>query len=240
MPANIIVVMPAYNAERTLAATIKSLPQLYNQIILCDDASQDRTVEVAKSLGIQVIQHTHNRGYGANQKTLYTEALKYRPDIIVMVHPDNQYSAEWLADGIKQIVDQQADYVLGNRMADARADGMPLWRYASNRFLTKLQNWFFGSQLSEFHSGLRLYRASMIAAMPLEKFSDDFVFDSETIAWAFAHDYKFGQMRTRCFYGLQESSINFARSLRYGLATLRVLVNYKAGYYQRLGKKQQV
>ena len=237
MSAKIIVVLPAYKAERTIAATIKSLPPVYDQIILCDDSSPDRTVEVAQSLGIEVLQHAHNRGYGANQKTLYAAALKYNPDIIVMVHPDNQYSAEWLSQGIEQILHNQADYVLGNRMAHARADGMPLWRYVSNRFLTFWQNWFFGSQLSEFHSGLRLYRASLIADMPVERFSDDFVFDSETIAWAFAHGYKFGQMPTRCFYGLQESSINFSRSLRYGLDTLKVLIRYKVGYYHRLGKR---
>jgi len=227
LKTGIIIVMPAYNAAKTLRATVDSLPPIYDRIILCDDASTDETVQVAQELNIQIVVHEHNRGYGGNQKTLYREALKYQPDIIVMVHPDNQYSLEWLAAGIAQVRANQADYVLGNRMATARQDGMPFWRYSSNRFLTWLQNITFGAHLAEFHSGLRLYRASMIERMPFASFSDDFVFDSQTIAWAFSQGYRFGQMPTRCYYGYKESSINFHRSLQYGLATLAVLVSYK-------------
>lgn len=233
---SIVVVLPAYNAERTLAKTIETLPKVYHAILLCDDASSDRTVEVARGLELTVFEHEHNGGYGANQKTLYREALQLDPDVIVMVHPDNQYDASNLAMGIAMIREHKADFVLGNRMSTARTDGMPLWRYLSNRFLTLFQNLVFRAHLHEFHSGLRLYRTSLLRAMPFEGFSNDFVFDSETIAWAFAHGYRFGEISARCHYGFNESSINFKRSITYGIATLRVLVLYMYGYYRRLQK----
>src|SRR3989344_1128333 len=232
--ARIIVTMPAYNAEQTIAATVERLPHVYEEILLCDDASKDKTAAVARSLGLTVFEHGRNCGYGANQKTLYYEALQRNPDVIIMVHPDNQYDASNVGTGIRMIERVEADFIIGNRMSTARKDGMPFWRYVSNRFLTICQNLVFHSHMHELHSGLRLYKVSMLRQMPFEKFSDDFVFDSETIAWAFAHGFKFGEIPARCFYGFSESSINFKRSVAYGLATLKVLMRYMSGYYRRM------
>jgi len=223
--------MPAYNAELTLHETVKRLPHVYDEILLCDDASKDKTVAIAQSLGLTVFTHQKNSGYGGNQKTLYQEALRRNAEIIIMVHPDNQYDASNVADGIRLIEYGEADFIIGNRMSTARKDGMPFWRYVSNRFLTLCQNFVFHSHMHELHSGLRIYRASMLRSMPFEKFSDDFVFDSETIAWAFAHGFRFGEIPARCYYGSSESSISFTRSVTYGLATLKVLARYLRGYY---------
>ena len=195
--ARIIVTMPAYNAEQTIAATVERLPHVYDEILLCDDASKDKTAAVARSLGLTVFEHGRNGGYGANQKTLYYEALQRNPDVIIMVHPDNQYDASNVGTGIRMIERGEADFIIGNRMSTARKDGMPFWRYVSNRFLTICQNLVF----------------QVLETINWEKNSDDFVFDSETIAWAFAHGFKFGEIPARCFYGFSESSINFKRSV---------------------------
>lgn len=232
--SRVIVVMPAYNAERTIGGTLERLPRVYDEILLCDDASRDKTVSEARARGLTVFEHTQNGGYGANQKTLYREALARDPDVVVMVHPDNQYDASHIGEGIALIREGKADFVIGNRMATARKDGMPFWRYVSNRFLTFCQNRVFHARMHELHSGLRLYRASMLRVMPFGKFSNDFVFDSETIAWAFAHGYRFGEIPARCYYGFEESSISFKRSVAYGLATLTVLARYLRGYYRRM------
>ena len=218
--------MPAYNAELTILKTIENIPKLYERIILCDDHSRDNTYDVSKKLGIETLRHEKNLGYGANQKTLYGLAKKYDPDIIVMIHPDNQYETLMLPKAITMIENGDADFILGTRMQMAKELGMPWWKIASNKFLSFFQRNVYGSNLSEFHSGLRVFKASILNEMPYQKFSDDFVFDSQFIAWCFGHNLKITELPTKCFYNNEVSSINFKRSLRYGFATIKVLGEY--------------
>ena len=229
--------MPAYYAEKTLEATYRNLPQAYDEVILCDDGSQDNTSVVSKKLGITTIRHNKNIGYGGNQKTLYAAALAKNPDIIVMVHPDNQYDTTSVPAMVNLITSGSADLVLGTRMENALANHMPLWKYAGNRFLTTLQNITFRTRLSEFHSGLRAYNATLLKKVPFEKFSNDFVFDSQMIAWHIAHGYKLGEVPTNCYYNDLSSSISFRRSVRYGLATTKVLADYALGHYHSMTPK---
>ena len=227
----IMVVMPAYNAERTLEQTVRLLPPIYDEILLCDDGSKDKTYEKSTLLGITTIQHKKNRGYGANQKTLYAYALERATGIIIMVHPDNQYNTQCLPQMIELIRGGGMDLVLGNRMNTARINNMPWWKYVGNSLLTFFQNVIFGARLSEFHSGLRVYNASVLAKMPFKEFSDDFVFDSEVIAWFFAQRLRVGEVSTECYYNEEVSSINLQRSVRYGLSTLHTLYKYMTGRY---------
>ncbi len=227
----VIIVMPAYRAERTLAATHRALPPVYDEVILCDDGSEDRTHEVSRSLGITTIRHRENAGYGANQKTLYDAARKKNPDVIVMVHPDNQYDTRCLPEMIRA-VQGGAALVLGTRMGTALRNDMPVWKYAGNRLLTALQNRAFRSSLSEFHSGLRVYDARLFARMPYRSFSDDFVFDSEVIAWLMANGYGVTEVPAECFYRDGVSSVNLSRSVTYGLSTLMVLLRFLRGRYR--------
>ena len=219
----VVIVMPAYNAAKTLEITYKNLPKVYDHVILCDDFSMDETLTASRTLGIETISHDVNKGYGGNQKTLYDAALKRDCDVIVMVHPDNQYETPRLPEMIEMIRSGKADMVLGSRMTTARKNGMPWWRLLSNRFLTILQNKAFGTHLSEFHSGLRAYRASLLASIDYHSFSDDFVFDSQMIAAIIAHNYKIGEVEVECIYHDEVSSINFGRSVKYGLETLKTL-----------------
>lgn len=229
--------MPAYNAEATVAATITQIPAplTVKDIILCDDGSGDRTAEVARALGIEVLTHPENRGYGHNQKTLYTAALQRSPEYIVMIHPDNQYNPAAIPEMIDLMYTNQADFVLGNRMASARKHGMPVWKIAANRYLTHHQNKTFGLELSEYHSGLRGYRTDIVAKAPLSSFSDNFVFDSEMIAWAAAQKYRFAEVPVECYYTEEASQISFMPALRYGLETMRVLRRYKKGEFNPTG-----
>lgn len=230
MNARLIVVMPAYNAAETLAETIRALPPLYERIILCDDASDDATIRIARKFNnVEVLTHAHNRGYGGNQKTLYNCVKKLSCDILAMVHPDNQYDTTCIQDAIEMIIDNKADMVLGTRIATAKEFGMPWWKRGGNYFLSTIQRAVFRTHLSEFHSGLRVFRASLLSEMPYETFSDDFVFDSQVLAWCFGHKKNIREVSTRCFYRKNSSSINGRRSVRYGLATLSVLLSYLFG-----------
>ncbi|MDP2630755.1 MAG: glycosyltransferase family 2 protein [Candidatus Uhrbacteria bacterium] len=227
----IIVVMPAYNAEQTVEQTLRSLPSVYGEVLLCDDGSNDDTVKRSAGLGIATVRHEKNKGYGANQKTLYSLAREKDIDIIVMVHPDNQYSTERLPEMIAMIRNDSADLVIGSRMTTALENNMPWWKYLGNRFLTTAQNVVFGTHLSEFHSGLRVYNARIFDSMPLRTFSDDFVFDAEVVAWCLANKYRIREVPAECYYNSSVSSVNFRRSVEYGLATLRTLVRFVHGVY---------
>jgi len=229
----VTVIMPAYNAEKTLEATMAGLPRVYDEIILCDDASRDQTYQVAKRLHILSLQHSENRGYGGNQKTLFHEALSRQADIIVMVHPDNQYDTSGLSNMIELLeTNPDVALVIGSRMEHALQNKMPRWKYVCNRFLTMCQNAVFRTDLSEFHSGLRIYRAAVLTHMSLDRFSDGFVFDSEIIAWLVASNFKIAEMPTDCYYLPESSSLGILGSIKYGFLTLGTLGKYLTGYYQ--------
>jgi glycosyltransferase involved in cell wall biosynthesis len=227
----VVIVMPAYRAERTLRDTYLGLPKVYSKVILCDDASGDRTTSVSRELGIATIVHTRNVGYGGNQKTLYDAACLETPDVVVMVHPDNQYDTRCIPEMIER-VRRGAALVLGTRMETALRNGMPVWKYLSNRFLSKLQNRVFRTSLSEFHSGLRAYDARVLGRAPYRSFSNNFVFDSEVVAWFTANGHLIDEVRTECRYCASASSTNLRQSVRYGLSTLWVLVRYLIGRYR--------
>lgn len=225
----VIVVMPAYNAAKTLERTYADIPHdLIDRIILVDDVSRDATVEVARQLGLDVIIHRQNRGYGGNQKTCYEAALAAEADVVVMLHPDYQYDATRIPDLIAPIVGGQADLVLGSRfLGDPIAGGMPKWKYVSNRFLTGLENAAFGLHLSEYHTGLRAYSRRLLETIPFTLNSDDFVFDQELIAQVVAAgDLPIDEIAVPTRYFDEASSVGFRRSVVYGLATLRVVARY--------------
>ena len=228
--------MPAYHAQKTLEKTVECLPPIYDEIILCDDGSQDGTYDLSRKLGLTTLRHNNNYGYGKNQKTLYDNALERNPEIIIMVHPDNQYDASCLPEMINLIRNHGADFVIGSRIKSARQNGMPNYKYISNRGLTFLQNLIYSTKLSEFHSGLRAYRVETLRNIPYNNFSDDFVFDSEVIAWIIAHRLAIAETDTICIYHKDSSSINFRRSFKYGIETLRVLKNYRNGKYHKMKK----
>jgi glycosyltransferase involved in cell wall biosynthesis len=229
----VVVVMPAYNAAVTLQKTIATLPKrLKLEVIVGDDASQDDTVKISRSLGLKTLTHVKNLGYGGNQKILYREALKCRADIIIMVHPDNQYDTTNLPKMIKLLSSGQVDIVLGTRMKTAHENHMPLWKHAANKFLTYCQNYFFKQHLSEYHTGLRAYRADVVRELPLSSFSDNFVFDSEFLAAAIARGFRIAETDTNCYYNHEVSSISFRASTRYGIETLRVLWRFRRGDYR--------
>ena len=224
-----IVVMPAYNAAMTLEKTYRDLPlEGISQVILVDDASSDDTVEVAARLGIKVIRHEVNRGYGANQKTCYSAALDAGADIIVMLHPDFQYDSRIvpvLADIIELGI---CDVVLGNRMrsrAETIAGGMPVWKYLLNRTSTFLENFVLGETLGDFHSGLRAYSRGALERIPYELNSDDFAFDQEFLIEASHLGLRIGDVPVPVRYFPEASSINFKRSMRYGSDTLLTLMS---------------
>ena len=227
----VVVVMPAYNAAQTVAKTHGDLPkEIVDKVILVDDASQDETPEIARRLGLDVIVHVQNKGYGGNQKTCYIEALSAGADIVVMVHPDNQYDATRLQSMIQPIVDGRADLVLGSRLLEGRnatlKGGMPIWKYVSNRFLTTVENLALGTNLSEAHTGFRAYSRKLLSTIPFLLNSDDFVFDSEVIAQSVAFGFKIAEVPVPTRYFPEASSVNFRRSVIYGLATLNVARKY--------------
>ena len=234
-----IIIMPAYNADHTIKKTVENIPKFYSQIILCDDKSQDNTLSVARNLGIEVLSHQVNKGYGANQKTLYNHAKKYNPDILTMVHPDNQYDTSILPDAVRMIKKGEADVILGSRMQTARENGMPWWKILGNRFLSLCERIVFSSNLSEYHSGLRFFKANLLETMPYNTFSDDFVFDSQFLAWCFGHGKKVKEIPTNCYYNNEVSSVNFKQSMIYGFKTLNVLVEYSfSGKYHETSSKR--
>ncbi len=226
----IVVVMPAYNAEKTVTDTYNDLPKdLIQEVILVDDASSDRTVEKARKLGINVYQHTKNRGYGGNQKTCYIEALKRNPDVVVMVHPDYQYDAKLVGILCEAIVNGRADIMLGSRIQTRHqvlAGGMPRWKYFANRFLTLVENLALGLNLSEYHTGFRAYSSRVLKTVPYNKFSDDFIFDQQILLSALSFNFNISEIPIPCKYFKDASSINFAKSTKYGLQTLWTTATY--------------
>lgn len=221
--------MPAYNAEKTLHQTYSELPHEYvDEVILVDDASKDSTPKIARELGITTIIHTENKGYGANQKTCYREALQKGADIVVMVHPDYQYSPRLVTAMASMITSGHYDVVLASRIlgGKAREGGMPLYKYIANRFLTLFENIILGIKLSEYHSGFRAFSRTVLESLPLEENSDDFVFDNEMIAQAAFFGYRIGEISCPTKYFPGASSITFSRSVRYGFGVLLTSVKY--------------
>jgi glycosyltransferase involved in cell wall biosynthesis len=225
----ITVVMPAYNAAQTLERTYRDLPKVVDHVIVTDDASTDDTVRVAKELGLEVIVHAKNRGYGGNQKTCYTRALETGADIVVMVHPDYQYSPKLVSAMAAMIASGHYDLVLGSRIlgGTARMGGMPLYKYVSNRALTFLENVLCGAKLSEYHTGFRAYSRQLLSTIPYENNSDDFVFDNELIVQSLYYGFAVGELSCPTRYFAEASSISFMRSCVYGLGVLKTAMTYR-------------
>ena len=245
----LVVVMPAYNAERTLVHTYQELPhEIVDAVVLVDDDSADDTVALAEQLGItRVIRHDHNLGYGGNQKTCYATALEEGADIVVMVHPDYQYSPKLCGAMAWMIASGEYDMVLGSRIlgGKTRQGGMPLYKYVANRLLTAAQNALLGSKLSEFHTGYRAFTRALLEALPLRENSDDFVFDNQMIVQAVHFDYRIGEISCPTRYMPEASSINFRRSVKYGFGVLGSSLAYrlhhlglaKAGFLAGAGRR---
>lgn len=224
----IIVILPAYNAEKTLQKTVEEIPfHIVDTVILTDDFSQDKTVEIAKKIGIDyVIEHQENKGYGANQKTCYKKALELKADIIIMLHPDYQYTPKLIPAMCELITNQTFDVVLGSRILSKGAlkGGMPFYKYISNRILTFIQNILMNQKLSEYHTGYRCFTAEVLRKINFEKNSDDFIFDNELLAQMIYHKAKIGEISCPTKYFEEASSINFKRSIIYGLGVLWVSI----------------
>jgi glycosyltransferase involved in cell wall biosynthesis len=235
----VIAVMPAYNAERTLASTLADMPPgCVDEIILVDDGSKDRTVEVAREMGLTVLVHPENRGYGGNQKTCYKEALARGADYVVMIHPDYQYDSRVIPHAVAFLELDICDVVLGSRIRsrdEAMRGGMPKYKYLSNRFLTTVENFALGQNLGDFHSGFRVYRRAVLECIPFERNSDDFVFDTQFLVQAVRFGFRLGDVPVPVRYFDEASSINFRRSLRYGLSTLGAVGVY---WLDRLGLRR--
>ncbi len=226
----IIVVLPAYHAAKTLERTCKEIPRdIVDEIVLVDDASTDNTVAIAKSLALQVRIHPENLGYGANQKTCYKESLRLGADIIVMLHPDYQYDPRLITPMASMIASGVYDVVLASRILGGTAirGGMPLYKYIFNRLLTVFQNFLVGAKLSEYHSGYRAFSAEVIRRLPLLANSNDFVFDNQMITQALAFGFRVGEISCPTRYFAEASSINFRRSVTYGLGVLATSVFYR-------------
>ena len=225
----VVVVMPAYNAARTLHMTYADLPrEMVDLVILVDDGSSDETARIARELGLELFVHDRNYGYGANQKTCYREALKAGADIVVMVHPDYQYDPTLLPDIIRPIQENTADVVLGSRLMGASPikQGMPWWKYISNRFLTRLENGAFGLRLSEYHTGYRAFRRLALESVNLEMNSDKFIFDQEIMAQLVELRMRITEVPVPTRYFAQASSASFFQSTIYGLAIVSLVVRY--------------
>ncbi len=226
----VIVVMPAYNAEKTLRQTYDELPHEYiDDIILVDDASRDSTAAIARELGIRTIIHSENRGYGGNQKTCYREALAHGADIVVMIHPDYQYSPRLATAMSSMIASGHYDVVLGSRIlcGGSLKGGMPLYKYISNRFLTLFENLALRVKLSEYHTGYRAFSRKVLESLPLNENSDDFVFDNEMLAQAVYFGFRIGEISCPTKYFEDASSINFRRSVKYGFGVLATSIKYR-------------
>ena len=223
------VFLPAYNARKTLEKTYRDIPRdLVHEILLVDDGSRDGTPELARSLSIRTVMHERNLGYGANQKTGFRIALAEGADIIVLLHPDYQYDPRIIPELISPIVEDRADVVLGSRMRgrEALRRGMPRYKFLGNIFLTGMENLFLRTGFSELHTGLRAYSRLALQAIPLEKNSDDFIFDSEVIAELLSRDFRFAEIYSPAHYSPDSSSIGLLRSIVYGLGTLLVVFRY--------------
>jgi len=226
----VVAVLPAYNAERTLKQTYKEIPfDLVDDVILTDDHSNDQTVKVAKEIGIQhIIVHDQNKGYGANQKSCYNKALDLGADIIIMLHPDYQYTPKLIPSMVYLIANDVYDVVLGSRILGKGAlqGGMPIYKYIANRFLTLFQNILMHQKLSEYHTGYRCFNAEAIRSIPYLKNSDDFIFDNQMLAQLCYKDWRMGEVSCPTKYFAEASSINFKRSMTYGLGVLSVPIKY--------------
>ena len=225
----VVVVMPAYNAELTLERTYQELPHdIVDDVILVDDASKDATARVASSLGIKTIVHEQNIGYGGNQKTCYRTALAHGADIVVMVHPDYQYTPKLVTAMASLVGVDQYDFVLASRIlcGSARMGGMPAYKYFSNRTLTFIQNLLLSAKFSEYHTGYRAFSRELLEKLPLNENSNDFVFDNQMIAQALMLGFRGGEVSCPCKYFAEASSINFRRSVTYGLGVLLTSVQY--------------
>lgn len=234
-----IVVMPAYNAEQTVAKTVADIPKgSVDEVILVDDCSRDRTVAVAQSLGLRIIRHDTNKGYGGNQKTCYRAALDAGADIVVMIHPDYQYDSRLVPYLTGLLRDGVCDVVCGNRIRTRREaldGGMPVYKYISNRLLTVVENLLMGQNLGEWHSGMRAYTRRVLETIPWEENSDDFVFDCQFLVQAAAFGFRLGDIPVPARYFGEASSIGFGRSVRYGLESLRVVAQF---YLHRSGLRR--
>jgi len=225
-----MVVLPAYNAGRTLERTISEIPQgIVDDLLLVDDASGDDTVEVARRLGIPCVVHSENRGYGGNQKTCYAEALARGADIVIMLHPDYQYSPKLIGAMAWLAASDEFDVILGSRILGRGAikGGMPRYKYYFNRLLTLLENVMLGIKLSEYHTGYRTFTREVIETLPLGECSDDFVFDNQMIAQAASFGFRIGEISCPTRYFPEASSINFRRSVVYGLGVLMTSARYR-------------
>jgi len=226
----IIVVLPAYNAARTLRKTVMELDrEVVDEVLLVDDFSSDETIDLARELGIRSFLHDRNYGYGRNQKTCYGEALKSGADVIVMLHPDYQYSPKLVPAMAAMVVSQEYDVVLGSRIlgGTARKSGMPLYKYISNRALTFTQNLLLGSKLSEFHTGFRAFSRNVLETLPLAENSDDFLFDNEMLAQVIMFGFRMGEISCPTRYFPEASSINFTRSVVYGTGVLWTSLRFR-------------
>lgn len=232
----VIAVMPAYNAARTIERTYRDIPKdIVQKVIVVDDNSKDKTVKIAKKLGLQVFVHPQNRGYGGNQKTCYTLALSEGADIVVMIHPDYQYDSTLTGELIRPIIQGRFDVMLGSRIRnrkEALKGGMPGYKYVGNRILTFLENLILGQNLSEYHTGFRAYTKQVLKKLPFHKYSDDFVFDQQILFGAIALGARIGEIPVPVRYFDEASSINFKRSVIYGVSILRDLA-----FYILLGKR---
>src|SRR5215510_8787202 len=237
----VIVVMPAYNAGKTLRMTYEALPKdQVHLVILVDDGSTDATLQVANDLNLQVFVHNRNYGYGANQKTCYTEALRAGADVVVMIHPDYQYDPTLLPQIIAPIINNEADVVLGSRLKRGRAlqEGMPWWKYVSNRFLTYLENLAFGLNHSEYHTGYRAFRREVLETVNFRMNSDGFIFDQEIVAQVVASGFRIGEIGVPTRYFPEASSASFTASSVYGLKILGLVGRYllhTRGFVRSLG-----
>jgi len=222
--------MPAYNAESTLEKTYADIPtDIVDEVILTDDASSDKTIEIAHRLGITVNEHDKNMGYGGNQKTCYDDALSRGADVIVMIHPDYQYDPRLIQFAVGFLTNDICDVILGSRIRTRRETlecGMPFYKYISNRFLTIIENLVLGQNLGDFHSGFRIYKKKVLETIPYHINSDDFVFDTEFLTQAVYFNFRLGDIPVPTRYFPEASSINFRRSLKYGIQTIWVMIKF--------------
>ena len=226
----VVIIMPAYNAEKTLEKTYNEIYQNFvDEIILVDDFSSDETKEIAKQLNITTIVHEKNKGYGANQKSCYRAALKAGADIVIMLHPDYQYTPKLIPAIASMMAFDEYDAVIASRMLgnSALKGGMPLYKFISNRFLTEFENLVTGEKLSEYHTGFRGFTRKILENLPLEDCSDDFIFDNQMLALILYNGYKIGEISCPTKYFAEASSINFVRSCKYGLEVLLVSLQYR-------------
>ena len=244
----IVVVLPAYNAEKTIKKTYDEIPKdIVDDVVLIDDHSKDRTVEIARSIGLKVFVHDRNKGYGANQKTCYAEALKLGADVVVMLHPDYQYPPKLITPMAGLITSGMFDVVLGSRILGNKAleGGMPVYKYIANRILTLVENNVIGQKLSEYHTGYRAFSRSVLLNLPIMENSDDFIFDNQMLLQVFYFGYRVGEITCPSIYTKESSSINFSRSVVYGFGVLASAFQYmlqkwslgKWPLFNEMGKK---